>query len=317
MSWQAYDAVTYHSKQASERLLRLLLIFAGNADGNGRIDPAPSQDTLAEMFDVTERTIRNWLNELLASGELERTRRGRGEGNASAYQINLPMPVPGGSELTGNHEEMTGSYEEKDSSYEETNPGNISGNFEERLKMLEEKMGAFFPVIEQLQEKLDELTGITGNVNRKRYSFKSADDPTLDPTLDPEDPPPNPPRGKSRGDFYGDLLPRWGDLAKLAEIFTAVSGIQPPHAGANYAARKIRDRWLIPLAEIEDMANGSTETLIRRAVDYMRQSGLTIADPHSIVNVSRSIYHNKNGPPAGKKSDADQFDFSTATDTGW
>jgi hypothetical protein len=162
--WQPQRAVLHHSKQTNLHLYRLLNYLADVAAADGTIDPAPNQATLAEFFGVSDRTIRNWINELLDSGELIRTRRGRGSGNASAYQINLPMP------------ELTGSYEEE-------KPVIVSGNVEERLKSLEEKIAQILPVIEQLQELQETLTGITGSDNRKAPQRSSADDPSLDPSL--------------------------------------------------------------------------------------------------------------------------------------
>ena len=180
MSWQAQTAVNHHSKQTNLGLFRLLMYLAENAKPDGLIDPAPSQETLAAFFSCTDRTIRNWINALIDSGELVRTRRGRGDGNPSAYQINLPMP-----KVTGN--------------YEEEKPGNLSGNHEEsirklenRLESLEEKISLILPVIERLQEIEEKLTGITGNVNRKGHSLKSADDPSYDPNniyIEPDEEP--------------------------------------------------------------------------------------------------------------------------------
>lgn len=98
MSWQAQTAVNHHSKQANMGLFRLLLYLAECADETGRIDPAPSQPTIAEFLGVSDRTIRNRISQLCGSGELKQTRVGSGPGNPSAYQICLPMPENSGND---------------------------------------------------------------------------------------------------------------------------------------------------------------------------------------------------------------------------
>ena len=64
MSWQAMKAVNEQSRIERMTLFRLLMYFADKADADGRIDPAPNQTTLAEKFACSERTIRNWLDQL-------------------------------------------------------------------------------------------------------------------------------------------------------------------------------------------------------------------------------------------------------------
>lgn len=96
MSWQAQTAVNHHSAQRNMKLFRLLLLLAEGADETGLIDPAPNQSTLAEFFDVSDKTIRTWTRRLEGTGELTQVRVGSGAGNTSAYRINLPMPEKGG-----------------------------------------------------------------------------------------------------------------------------------------------------------------------------------------------------------------------------
>lgn len=308
MGARTQEAVTFNSKQTDADKLRLLGILAAGADDEtGTVDPAPTRQTLARLMDCPERTITNRINSLIESGELERVRMGSGPGNPSAFRILLEIP-----ETTLLKGETKGERVKVKGEKGEAKGEELADRVAVIERELAEIKGLLLAILEKGEkgetkgEKIAiekgekgervKAKGGKGETERvKALSFKSADDPTLDPDSDPKTPP-NPPRGESRGDFYGDLLPRWDALAGLAQVFTAVSGIQPPHAGARYAAGKIRDRWLAPLAEIEDMANGSTEQLIRRAVEHMRQSGLTIADPYSIVNVSRSLLHNKNGP---------------------
>ena len=102
MSWQAQTAVTYHSKLTQAHLLRLLLYLADGADEHGRVDPAPNQETLAEFFGCSDRTIRTWIGRICEVGELKQTRVGSGPGNPSAYQICLEMPDKGGRKAEEN-----------------------------------------------------------------------------------------------------------------------------------------------------------------------------------------------------------------------
>ena len=90
MSWQAHQAVLYNSKQT--KLFRLMSYLAEHADDELVIDPAPNQETMADFFETTSRTIRSWLNKLIEGGEIEQVRIGSGPGNPSAYRILLPIP---------------------------------------------------------------------------------------------------------------------------------------------------------------------------------------------------------------------------------
>ena len=165
MSWQAQTAVNHHSKITDMKLFRLLLYLAECANDNGRIDPAPNQDTLAEFYGVSSRTIRNWLNALCDSGEVEQTRVGSGPGNPSAYQITLPMPDKGGNKA-------------------EENTGNVSA-FESFMVEIKAEIDALKVEILALKvEKVEDKGGKGGNERRKAHSFKSADDP-YDPSFDP------------------------------------------------------------------------------------------------------------------------------------
>lgn len=271
--WQPQAAVTRHSKQTNINHLRLMHHLAEVASATGEIDPAPNQTTLAGLMNVSDRTIRNWIDDLIDSGELIRTRRGRGEGNPSAYQINLPMPVTGSYEETG---ELTGNYEE-------TNPAFVSGNYEERIAKLEEAIMSLFPVITGLQEKLDELTGITGKVNRKAPSFKSADDPFRS-ILDPEEEkkkeeegiPPTPQLAEP------DLQTVWDDIQETIVHFEKLTGIKRPYGRSDKAKTRMSEDWITPVHDMKALANGRTEELMRRAVEEMTRDKLTIGSPRSI-----------------------------------
>lgn len=287
MSGRAQSAVNRCSQHTNDiRLFRLLLYLADVADKAGVVDPAPNQETLAGIFEVSDRTIRGWLSTLIDSGELIRTRRGRGEGNPSAYQINLPLT--GSYEETG---ELTGSYEE-------ANPGNTSGNYEEsirklekRLESLEEKIGLIFPVIERLQEIEEKLTGITGSVNRKGHSLKSADDPLMiqeeEEREEEEDPPPTPPADSEVS--QEQLQAYWHDLCDLFEVFTQASGKRPPPRRTEEQEQKFLERWVMPVWNMRQRSNGQAGERIKTAVQEAYRRNLIVASPHSIESVFFSL----------------------------
>lgn len=167
MSWQAQTAVNHHSKINDMKLFRLLLYLAEGADDNGRIDPAPSQDTLADFYAVSTRTIRNWLNALCDSGEIEQTRIGSGPGNPSAYRITLQLPDKGGNKA-------------------EENITNLSAFSDFMVEIKAEIDTLKAEILAIKVEKVEAKGGKGGSKRRKAHSSKSADDP-LDQTLDPEE----------------------------------------------------------------------------------------------------------------------------------
>ena len=132
MSYQAQEAVLRHSQQSNLNHYKLLQYIASRADADGACDPAPMQETIADDFGVSKRTIRNWIEHLIESGELHRTREGKGRGNASAYQIALPIGESG-----------------KPETKPETNPDFLSGIYHELRAMRAE--------IDQLRAEVDQL----------------------------------------------------------------------------------------------------------------------------------------------------------------
>lgn len=91
MSQEAMTAVNIHSGLKTIELFRLLGRLADCADRCGIIDPAPNQETMAEWFGVSSRTIRARIASIIESGELEQIRVGSGPGKPSAYRIMLPL----------------------------------------------------------------------------------------------------------------------------------------------------------------------------------------------------------------------------------
>ena len=159
MSWQAQTAVNHRSKQTNMGLFRLLMFLAEKADEMGSIDPAPNQETLAEFFGCSDRTIRNRLNVLQDSGELTQTRVGSGPGNPSAYQINLEMPENGNTS------------DGKGGNKAEGNAAIIS-TFGQQMEEIKAE------ILELKAEKVETKGGKGGNERRKGHSLKSADDPS-------------------------------------------------------------------------------------------------------------------------------------------
>lgn len=83
--------------------------------------------------------------------------------------------------------------------------------------------------------------------------------------------------------------PEWTGLMDLLDAFTEATGIKPP-APVKRNMESLRDKWLVPLQEIEAMANSHSPELIKNSVTHMRSKGLTIASPGSIVNIARTLY---------------------------
>lgn len=179
MSWQAQTAVTHHSKQRKVEKLRLLMFLADGANAAGVIDPAPRQETLAEFLGVSPRTIRNYLDQIEADGELKQLRIGSGPGNASAYQIALPMPENGREGLEP-EPEKGGNKGGK----VEIEPG-FFATFEAFKVETKAAISALKVEISQLKVASFESKG--GKVEGERWqahSLKNADDP-FDPYFDP------------------------------------------------------------------------------------------------------------------------------------
>lgn len=179
MSWQAQTAVSHTSKQTNLGLFRLLMYLAEGADDNGRVDPAPSQETLATFFNCTDRTIRNRINSLISSGELAQLRAGSGPGTSSAYCITLPMAENGGKNG------------DNGGKIPETNMGYLS-TIADQVVEIKAEILVMKAEIEAL--KVEKVEGEGG----KRSVELSADDPSYDPnnTEEEKKDPPNPPGGK-------------------------------------------------------------------------------------------------------------------------
>lgn len=283
MSWQAQTAVTLYSKQTSIKRLRLLLFLANGADATGLIDPAPNQETLAEFLDCSARTVRTYLSQIEADGELKQTRIGSGPGNASAYQITLPMPENGRSDPENN----TGKAENEGAKVE-GNPGNISTI--EALKVeVKAEISALKVEINQLKVEIFELKG--GKVEGERWkghSFKNADDPSLihfDP-FDPKEegtPQPPYPAELADDDFSAEELALWETAVSLATRWAKYRGTYrrlDPHKQSD------ADDYFRPILGLLVECDGDGERaweLLQRQAEQMVADGLTVIRAGPVV----------------------------------
>ncbi len=177
MSWQAMTAVSRHSKQDG-LLFRLILHLAEFADHTGLVDPAPNQETLAEHFACTGRTIRNRLNTICAAGELIQTRVGSGPGQPSAYRILLPMPEAK-AENADNAGKSPNHAPSGKAEKAEENAGFISAFEAQMAEIKAEILSLKAEILELKAETKGGKGGKGGNERRKAHSTKIADDPYL------------------------------------------------------------------------------------------------------------------------------------------
>lgn len=145
MGARAQEAVSFCSQLKDVDLLRLLGVLAAGADDDtGLIDPAPGRETLAKIFQVSERTITNRINKLVASGELEIVRIGSGPGRPSAYRLLLTIP------------DVTCFNDERGKK------GEKSSTLEARMTALETQMGEIKAQIFSLVQAFEALKGEKG-----------------------------------------------------------------------------------------------------------------------------------------------------------
>lgn len=145
MSWKIQSAVGRKSTHIVDGVGRLLYRLAEYANEDGVIDPAPNQETMAAWYGVSSRTVRNWVNTLIASGELVQLRIGKGPGQTSAYRILLNLtpeelsqsPKPENRKRI--EESAAASLNERMSQIEETIKGFVSG-INERLSAIENQL---------------------------------------------------------------------------------------------------------------------------------------------------------------------------------
>lgn len=145
MGARAQEAVSFRSQLKDVDLLRLLGVLAAGADDDtGLIDPAPGRETLAGIFNCSERTITNRVARLVESGELEIVRIGSGPGRPSAYRLLLPIP------------DVTCFNDEREKK------GEKSSHLDARMTALENQMGEIKAQIFSLLQAVEELKGEKG-----------------------------------------------------------------------------------------------------------------------------------------------------------
>lgn len=172
MSWQAQTAVTRHSQQTKLQPYKLLHLLAERADKLGVIDPAPSQPTLAIELDCSDRMIRNYLDTLIESGELEQSRVGSGPGRPSAYRILLEMPTEG----------------------QEQKPPAVAPPPDDRLSNLEAKVEELTTIISIFTAKVEAMVEKVEGKGGNDLDELGADIPVLEP--EEEDKTPLTPQGE-------------------------------------------------------------------------------------------------------------------------
>jgi len=200
MGARAQEAVSFRSQLKDVDLLRLLGVLAAGADDDtGLIDPAPGRETLAGIFNCSERTITNRVARLVESGELEIVRIGSGPGRPSAYRLLLSIPdVTCFNDERGKKGEKSGTLEARVTALE--------GAVAEIKGEIEAKFFTLLQAIEELKEEIASLKGEKGgkgeSEREKGGSLKGESLPEVervrsvfDPSFDPEEKntPPTPP----------------------------------------------------------------------------------------------------------------------------
>lgn len=275
MSWQASKAVNYHSRIKDRDLFRLLHYLADYADCNGRIDPAPNQDTMADFCGVTTRTVRTWINKICDSGELEQVRVGSGPGNPSAYQIHLDIPEIEGGKV----EENTANASTFDS-------------FKAEIKAEISELKA--EILALKVEKVEAKGGKVEGERRKGDSFKSDDDLYVDPSFDLKVITPQPPTGYADliwngvKEFFNDDEPKARNVMQAQAAFSDITGIKQPYVNGNSGTYREAERnWWEPLGRMMTDCDNDLGTFRDCITQVMAiadaPDGFTVASPRSTV----------------------------------
>lgn len=289
MSWQAQTAVTKHSQQAKLQPFKLLHLLAERADKEGVIDPAPSQPTLATELGCTDRMIRNYLDTLIDTGELEQTRVGGGPGRPSAYRILLPMPTE--------KEESAGAKQGKGNEI----PSAKLADLEVKVEIMTTNLSIVTRKVEEMVErfgalmeaKVEKVEGKGGN----QLVELVADDPVLEPE---EKKPPIVPHQElppmAAGEENGRRTPKQQErdktMAELERLFSMATQLSVPKSGTKAEQRSAGSLWWNPLREMLDEVKGDMELFekhLKAAVAKMRRDGLTLSYPKSVAAIFKSI----------------------------
>lgn len=82
----------------------------------------------------------------------------------------------------------------------------------------------------------------------------------------------------------------WSEILDMLDHFVTETKITPPTRATKRGQEALRDKWLIPLRDIRALHNSDPPGLITRTVAYMRENGLTVANPGSIINIARTLH---------------------------
>lgn len=306
MGARAQEAVSFRSQLKDVDLLRLLGVLAAGADDDtGLIDPAPGRETLAGIFNCSERTITNRISRLVESGELEMVRIGSGPGRPSAYRLLLPIP-----ETTCFNDER-GKKGEKSSTLEarvtalELAVTEIKGE-------IEAKFFTLLQAIEELKGEITELKGEKGgkgeSEREKRGKGKGESLPEVerrrsffDPSYDPGDTPPTPPSGGDGASDSPEARALWGDVLSICEgnqrqagaVFVLASELQdlllwvkPKPTTSRRARDQAKTEWWHPLVQVLKSCEWHRDMARQRfvvATQAMRGRDMSPARPSAVI----------------------------------
>ncbi len=317
MSWRIQAAVGRKSNHVADGVGKLLYRLAEYANEDGAIDPAPNQDTMASWYGVSTRTIRNWTNTLITSGELIQTRTGKGPGQTSAYQITLTL---GDSELSPFPKQDTRkAIEERFCSIEETIAA-FASSINERLSAIEDTLNEYrkeeetkAAFVSSITDRLDALEKRipekaernTGNATRSNGHSIYTDLSNTEDTH-PQTPSQNG-NGRQNGNgvsesdlgvklFWGDVLGLCqSDSEQARSIFYLADDLArelvwvKPSPGPSPSARDRTEAingWWRPLVTVLRQCEGDivmTKEILKNAVTAMRGRDMSPSRPQGVM----------------------------------
>lgn len=264
MSQEAMTAVNIHSGLKTLELFRLLGRLADCADRCGIIDPAPNQETMAEWFGVSARTIRTRISSIIESGELEQIRVGSGPGKPSAYRIMLPL-----QEKADDKSGEAALWDALRKLQAEVDALKVEAKVEAEATNGHDE--GYFP------PKGGSNGGDTSPSNAQTIPFDPIGvlkDNPLTPLLPP---------------LMGDAPQIWGQTPPATVVMDFLTLMEqrgrvmaPPPTKSN----EFQEGWNAAAQELLGICDGSVDqarTLMRETMDYMDGANLTYTRPRSLV----------------------------------